>query len=100
MNSKKKLSSLFFLINRINPILEKHEVKRAALFGSASRGEMRKDSDIDLLVEFKGRKSLLDLVRLRFVLEEKLKRPVDVTTFNSLHPYLKNQVQKEMISIL
>ena len=70
------------------------------MFGSASRGEMRSDSDIDLLVEFKGRKSLLDLVRLRFVLEAKLKRPVDVATFNSLHPYLKNQVQKEMISIL
>jgi predicted nucleotidyltransferase len=43
-------------------ILRKHDVKRASLFGSVVRGEATEDSDIDLLVEFEGRKSLLDLV--------------------------------------
>ncbi|MFX1327519.1 MAG: nucleotidyltransferase family protein [Promethearchaeota archaeon] len=38
-------------------ILKKHEVKRASLFGSIVRGEMTSESDIDLLVEFRGKKT-------------------------------------------
>jgi len=41
-------------------ILRKNGVKRAAFFGSIVRGEMDEESDIDILIEFEGRKSLLD----------------------------------------
>lgn len=42
-------------------------VKRLSVFGSAARGELRADSDVDLLVEFKAasRTSLFDLARLQ-----------------------------------
>ena len=36
---------------KVVPILRKYGVRRASLFGSAVRGEMRKDCDIDILVE-------------------------------------------------
>jgi len=39
---------------------------------------MKRGSDIDVLVEFKGEKSLLDLVGLKLELEEALGREVDV----------------------
>jgi len=39
-------------------VLKKYGVKRAALFGSIVRGEATKDSDIDLLIEFEGKKSI------------------------------------------
>jgi predicted nucleotidyltransferase len=39
-------------------VLGKHRVKRAALFGSIVRGEVTEESDIDLLIEFEGKKSL------------------------------------------
>ena len=81
-------------------ILKKYEVKRASLFGSIVRGEMTSESDIDLLVEFKGKKSLLDLAGLKIELEEKLKCKVDVLTYDSLHPLLKNQILTEQIEIL
>jgi len=81
-------------------ILKKHEVKKASLFGSIVRGEMTGDSDIDILIEFKGDKSLLDLVGLQIELEEKLKRKVDVLTYNSLHPLLKDQILSEQVEIL
>ena len=81
-------------------ILKKYEVKRASLFGSIVRGEMTNESVIDLLVEFKGKKSLLDLAGLKIELEEKLKCKVDVLTYDSLHPLLKKQILTEQIEIL
>lgn len=81
-------------------ILKKHEVKKASLFGSIVRGEMKNDSDIDILVEFQGKKSLLNLAGLKVELEEKLRCKVDVLTYNSLHPLLKEQILAEQVEIL
>ncbi|MBY9002647.1 MAG: nucleotidyltransferase family protein [Candidatus Lokiarchaeota archaeon] len=81
-------------------ILKKHDVKRASLFGSIVRDEMTKGSDIDILIEFEGSKSLLDLVRLKLNLEEALRFNVDVVTYNSLHPLLKEQILAEEVEIL
>ena len=75
-------------------------MKRASLFGSIVREEMTNESDIDLLVEFNGKKSLLDLAGLKLELEEKLKCNVDVLTYNSLHPLLKEQILTEQVEIL
>ena len=81
-------------------ILKKHEVKKASFFGSIVREEMTIDSDIDLIIEFKGDKSLLDLAALQIELEEKLKLKVDVLTYNSIHPLLKDQILAEQVEIL
>jgi len=80
--------------------LREHDVKRASLFGSIVREEMTDESDIDILIEFRGTKSLLDLARLKIELEEMLKRKVDVLTYNSLHPLLKDQILAEQVEIL
>jgi predicted nucleotidyltransferase len=84
----------------ILPILKKYGVLKASLFGSIVRGEMTKDSDIDILVEFQDDKTLLDLVGLQNALIEKIERKVDVITFNSIHPLLKEQILKEQVKIL
>ena len=81
-------------------ILKKHEVKKASLFGSIVREEMTTNSDIDLIIEFKGDKSLLDLAALQIELEEKLKLKVEVLTYNSIHPLLKDQILAEQVEIL
>ena len=81
-------------------VLMEHEVKKAALFGSIVRGETTKDSDIDLLIEFKGRKSLFDLAGLKLELQEILRRKVDVVTYKSLHPLLKERILSEEEVIL
>ena len=81
-------------------ILLKHEVRKESLFGSLVREEMTIDSDIDLIIEFKGDKSLLDLAALKIELEETLKLNVDVLTYNSIHPLLKNQILAEQVEIL
>ncbi|MEM7827035.1 MAG: nucleotidyltransferase domain-containing protein [Candidatus Aenigmatarchaeota archaeon] len=56
------------------PILKKYGVVKAGLFGSFVRGEAKKKSDIDILVDLPKERSLLDLVGLKLELEEALKR--------------------------
>lgn len=84
----------------LGKMLPKYGVQKAALFGSVVKGKATKESDIDLLVEFKGRKSLLDLAGLKTDLEELLEKKVDVLTYNSLHPLLKKKILSEQKKIL
>jgi hypothetical protein len=77
------------------PILKKHGVLKASLFGSWVRGEQKIESDIDMLVELEEGKSLLDLIGLELELEERLKRKVDVLTYDSIHPRLKDYILSE-----
>ena len=85
---------------KIKGILEANDVKKAALFGSIVRGDYTEKSDIDILIEFEGDKSLLDLVRLQFLLEESCEKKVDLLTYNSIHPLLKDRILKEQVIIL
>ena len=86
---------------KIVPILKKHDVKKAGVFGSFARGEQNKKSDVDILIKYKrDNKSLLDLTGLRLDLEKKLDRKVDVLTYNSIHPLLKNIILDEQKVIL
>lgn len=85
---------------RLAGVLERNGVKRAALFGSIVRGEATEESDIDLLVEFEGRKSLLDLSGLKLEVEDVLGRKADVLTYASLHPLLRDRILKEQVVIL
>jgi uncharacterized protein len=66
------------------------------VFGSTVRGEAGKDSDIDLLVRFSKRKSLLAVVRLERELSEALGRKVDLLTEGALSPYLRERILNEM----
>ena len=86
---------------KIKPILKRHDVKKAAIFGSHARGEENKKSDIDILIEYKkDDKSLLDLSGLKIELEEKLDKKVDVLTYDSIHPFLKDIILGEQRPIL
>ena len=80
----------------ITQMLRKHEVKRVALFGSYVRGEEKLESDIDIIVEFSERKSLLELVRIERELSEVLGIKVDLLTEKSISPYLFDSIKKEM----
>ena len=80
---------------QIVPILKRQGVTKAALFGSVVRGEAKKRSDIDLLVNLQKSKTLLDLVGLKLKLEERLGRKVDVLSYNGIHPLLKDRILNE-----
>ncbi|VVB65022.1 Nucleotidyltransferase domain protein [uncultured archaeon] len=85
---------------KIIDILRRNDVKRASFFGSIVRGEMTEGSDVDILVEFEGRKSLLDLAHLKNELEDTINRRVDVLTYRSLHPRLRDRILAEQVPII
>jgi len=80
---------------KIIPVLKSQGVLKAALFGSVVRGEAKKGSDVDLLVELADDKSLLDLAGLKLDLEDVLKTKVDVLTYDAIYPPLKDIILSE-----
>ena len=88
------------LKTRIARTLKHHDVARAAIFGSFARGDAEENSDLDLLVEFIGEKSLLDLVGLKLELEDSLGRRVDVLTYNALHHAIRDRILSEQVMVL
>lgn len=72
-------------------------VKRIGLFGSFVREEQNSESDVDLLVEFKcGQKTFDNFMQLSFLLEDLLSRRVELVTPESLSPYIRPYIIKEV----
>jgi predicted nucleotidyltransferase len=71
------------------------------LFGSAARDKARPDSDLDLFIDYDPalRFSLLDLVGIKQFLEEQMSAEIDVTTRDSLHPMLKDDIERSAVRV-
>ena len=87
--------------NKIVPTLKKNGVVRAGIFGSYDRGEAKKNSDIDILIEVKKKNfSLLDLVGLKIELEKNTGKKVDLLTYKSINAYLKKNIMNDEVRII
>lgn len=85
---------------KILPILKKADVKKAALFGSYVRGDNTKTSDIDILVELPDNATLFELGGLKVTLEEELNKKVDVVTYKSISPIIKDSILSNQYPLL
>jgi len=77
-------------------ICKKNDITFLGIFGSYSRGEQKEESDMDILVRFSRRKSLLDLVRIERQLSEVLNVKVDLVTEGSVSPYIIDGIKREL----
>jgi len=84
----------------VSSILKKGGVKRAGIFGSRARGDAKKNSDVDILVDIKENISLLQFISLKMELEKKLKRKVDLVEYKCVKPRLMKQIFSEEVRIL
>ena len=76
--------------------LKKNDASYVGIFGSFARNEMLEESDIDVLVEFNGRISLLELVGLELDLSEQIGRKVDLITRGAVYPKLWTYIEKDL----
>ena len=74
-----------------------NHIRKMSLFGSALRGELRPDSDIDLLVEFEKSHvpGLITLAGMEIELTEMLGRKVDLRTPRDLNRHFRDEVVRE-----
>jgi len=78
---------------------EKFLVKKIGVFGSYSRGEQQKGSDIDILVEFFDEPSLFKFMDLEDYLKKLLGAKIDLVMKDSLKPYIGKHILEEVIYI-
>lgn len=83
----------------IIPILQKYQVKKASLFGSYAKGNYDEKSDIDILFEPPENMGL-SIVLLHRELENKLKKKVDLVSYNGISKYLKPYILADQISLI
>jgi len=75
----------------------KYGVKRIGVFGSYIRDEQKKESDVDVLVEFEeGMKTFDNYMELKFFLEGLLQREVDLVIYDALKPKIKSYIMREI----
>ena len=86
--------------SRLIESLLRYQPEKIGIFGSYARGENKKGSDLDILISFKDKISLLRLVQIEQKLSDELGIKVDLITENGLkNPRLKNFIYQDLITI-
>lgn len=96
------MSTLEYARSKRDEILRvaaQHGASNLRIFGSVARSQDRMDSDIDFLVTFEPRRSLLDLAAMSLALKDLLGREVDVASDKGLKPSIRDQVLKEAVPL-
>lgn len=90
-------SGVEFPLDKIAGLCRRYQVRELSVFGSAARGKLRPDSDIDLLVEFQpdAHIGLLDYAGLMNELSEVLGRKADLVSKQGLKPLIREDVLAE-----
>lgn len=94
---KTKNDILSLIKEEIPYIKKRYYVKNIGLFGSFSRGEQTKASDIDMLVEFEKPVGFFLFIELEEYLSQKLRIKVDLVTPDALKPLIKPEIIKEVV---
>ena len=87
------------LKSKIRKVLKKHGVVKAGIFGSYARGEQKKNSDVDILVQT-SKPMGFAFMGIQFDLENKIGKKIDLITYKSLNPLLKDIILNEEIRII
>jgi len=85
---------------KVTPILKEYKIIRAGIFGSFARGDNKKKSDVDMLVETQKQMGLLELMGLKLALQKAIKRKVDLVEYETIRKELKEQILGDEIIIL
>ena len=87
------------LIDCKKELEQQFKVKKISIFGSYVRGEQKKISDIDILVDFNEPVSLLEFIKLENYLSDLLGVKVDLIPKKGIRPELKKQILSEAVRI-
>jgi uncharacterized protein len=96
----KDLATILAELRALQPELKKrYPIKQMGVFGSWVRGEQREDSDLDVLVDFNGRLTLIDIAGLQNELTDALGIEVDLVMKNALKPRIGKRILAEVVPL-
>jgi hypothetical protein len=96
----KQLEGLSVDERALEDLCRRHHVRRLAVFGSALRGELRPESDVDILVEFEPGAAIgLRFITLQTQLSDLFGRRVDLLTAGFLSPHFRPRVLREAVPL-
>ncbi len=75
------------------------KVSKIGIFGSYVRGEQKRGSDVDILVEFSQLPGLFDFMKVENDLSRILKKRVDLVMKGSLKPTIGKHIMREVVYI-
>ena len=78
---------------------DKYKVKEIGIFGSFVRGEEKRTSDVDILVEFEQTPSLLKFIELENYLSDTLGVKVDLVEKKGLKPRIGKYILQEVVML-
>lgn len=82
-------------------ILKANKINKAGIFGSYARGEQKKNSDVDIVININDKNmSLLDFIGIKLKLEDVLRKKVDLVEYSAIKPLTKNNILKEEVRII
>lgn len=84
------------LENKLPYLKEKYNVIKIGIFGSYVRGEQKKRSDIDIIVEFDSPIGFFQFIRLENYLSRLLGKKVDLVTKKAIKPILRKEIINEV----
>ncbi len=84
-------------LNLLKSIFSEYPVIKAYVFGSFARGDANESSDVDLLIDldYVNLHSGMEFVSLKFDIEERLGRNVDLLTTKSVSKYIESFVNAD-----
>ena len=80
-------------------LAEMHGCHNVRVFGSVATGENRPESDVDFLVDVESGRTIFDLAGFLGDVRELLGIEVDVVESRSIHPYIRDRVLAEAVSL-
>lgn len=83
-------------IDIIIEVLKPYNPKKIGIFGSFARGENYAESDIDILYNFEKAVGVFNLVKIKDLLEKKLKKKIDLVSEKYIHPLIKDVIIKDL----
>lgn len=81
------------------PIVKEHGAEGLSLFGSYARGEARRDSDLDFILERGRVRSLLALSGLQTALSEAFHKSVDILPQDSLEEEFRKSIERDRVML-
>jgi len=92
-----ELTQIESKLQKIKPELQnKFGIKKIGIFGSYVKGLQNDKSDIDIIVEIERPIGFLKFMKIQLYLSRVLKKSVDLLTFDSIKPYMQNEILKDI----